>query len=371
MSLWNETLNTLKPYTVASHKIWAVEPEERGRILKLDWNESTLPPSPLVKQRLIALMEQEDFFRLYPSTFNEELLARLSAFVGLPAENIQYFGGSDAMHEYLVRTFLEAGDRVLILWPSYDNFRLTAESTGARMFYAELGPDFAFDETDFRRRMEAVKPRLVYICNPNNPTGTLIPRDTIARLLEDYPESCFLLDEAYIEFAGDSAACLVPDHSNLLISRTLSKAFGLANLRFGYLLASRENIAAISKIRNPKNVSSFTQTAAAAALEDIPYMEAYADAVRAARRYFIDTVNQGDLGEYLTAFESQGNFVLLRCKAPEIKEVLGRQWEAHNIFVRDVRQSASLEGCLRVSVGTKEQMEQVIQVASLALLPRK
>ena len=158
MKAWNETLDTIKPYTVASHKIWAVAPEERSRILKLDWNEATVPPSPLVKQRLRELMEQEDVFRLYPSTFNEELMARLAQYTGLPEENIQYFGGSDDLHEYLARAYLTAGDRVLILWPSYDNFRLTAESTGARLYYAELGEDFTFDETDFRRRLEALRP---------------------------------------------------------------------------------------------------------------------------------------------------------------------------------------------------------------------
>ena len=366
MSLWNETLNTIKPYTVASHKIWAVEPAERSQILKLDWNEATIPPSPLVRQRLMALMEEEDVFRLYPSTFNEALMARLAEYSGLPEENIQYFGGSDDLHEYLARAYLKEGDRVLILWPSYDNFRLTAESTGARLFYAELGEDFAFDETDFRRRMEAVKPRLVYICNPNNPTGTLIPRDTIARLLEDYPDSCFVVDEAYGEFAEESAEELVLSRENLLITRTLSKAFGLANLRFGYLLASRANIQAISKIRNPKNINTFTQVAATAALEDAAYMRQYVAMVQEGRRYFIDAINQGPLNAYMKAFESQGNFVLIRCRTPEVKTVLNRQWEARNIFVRDVRQSASLEGCLRVTIGKKSQMEQVIACASLA-----
>ncbi|MBQ7146987.1 MAG: histidinol-phosphate aminotransferase family protein [Lachnospiraceae bacterium] len=368
MKAWNETLDTIKPYTVASHKIWAVAPEERSRILKLDWNEATVPPSPLVKQRLRELMEQEDVFRLYPSTFNEELMARLAQYTGLPEENIQYFGGSDDLHEYLARAYLTAGDRVLILWPSYDNFRLTAESTGARLYYAELGEDFAFDETDFRRRLEAVKPRLVYICNPNNPTGTLIPAERIKALCGDFPDSCFVVDEAYGEFAEESADALVRERDNLLITRTLSKAFGLANLRFGYLLASRANIEAVSKIRNPKNINTFTQVAAVAALEDAAYMRQYAAKVQEARSYFTETINQGPLGAYLKAFPSRGNFVLLRCRTPEIKEVLKRQWEAANIFVRDVRQSPSLEGCLRVTIGEKSQMERVIETASLAFL---
>ena len=369
MNLWNESLDQVKPYTVASHKIWAVSPDERRGILKLDWNEAAIAPSPLVRRRLAELLDQDDFFHLYPSTFNEDLMKALSAYIGLPEENIQYFGGSDDLHEYLVRAYLREGDHVLILWPSYDNFRLTAESTGARMFYGELGADFVFDEESFRRRIEAVKPRLVYICNPNNPSGTLIPEAVIEGLLRDYPEICFLVDEAYAEFAGQTVAPLVRTYGNLLITRTLSKAFGLANLRFGYLLASRENIEAVSKIRNPKNINTFTQVAALAALQDIGYMQAYVREVQEARGQFIRAFNEGPLSAYIHAYESRGNFVLIRCRTPEIKAVLSRQWEAANIFVRDVRQSASLEGCLRITIGRRDQMQRVIETASLAFLP--
>ena len=366
MSNWNHQLDEIKPYTVASHKIWAVAPEERKNILKLDWNEAVIPPSPAVREAIASLMAQDDFFHLYPSTYNEGLMDAISEYCGLSENNIQYFGGSDSLHEYIARAFLREGDRVLVLWPSYDNFRLTAESTGAKLFYGELGPDFVFDQEAFERRIEVVKPRLVYICNPNNPTGTLLPQTLIASLLDTHEEILFLVDEAYAEFAGGSVQELVLDHENLLVTRTLSKAFGLANVRFGYLLASGDNIEAISKIRNPKNISTLTQVAAEAALRDWPYMAQYVRKVQEARSWFIQTINEGPLKEYLKAYESYGNFVLIRCRTPEIKMVLMKYWESRNIFVRNVQQSASLEGCLRVTIGEKSQMEQVIEAASLA-----
>jgi len=366
MSIWNEALDTIKPYRVASHKIWTVDPAERGGILKLDWNEAAVPPSPLVRQRIAEAIAQDDFFHLYPATHNESLMAALSAYTKLPEENIQYFGGSDSLHEYIARVYLKEGDRVLTLWPSYDNFRLTAESTGAKMFFADLTQDFTFDEDAFFLRIDTVKPRLVYICNPNNPTGTLLPQSLIRRLLERYPGVCFVLDEAYTEFAGVSAAELVREFSNLLITRTLSKAFGLANVRFGYLLASRANIRTIDKIRNPKNISTLTQVAAQAALEDSAYMLDYVETVRMAREYFTRSVNEGRLHDFLHAFESHGNYVLLRCRTPEIKEMLLKFWEENSIFVRNVTQSASLESCIRVTIGNGAQMERVLTVASLA-----
>ena len=366
MSIWNESLDTIKPYRVASHKIWTVEPGERRNILKLDWNEAAIPPSPLVRQRLAECMNQEDFFHLYPATHNEALMAALSRYLNMPEENIQYYGGSDSLHEYIARVYLKEGDRVLTLWPSYDNFRLTAESTGAKMFFADLTKDFEFDEDAFILRIDTVKPRLVYICNPNNPTGTLLPESLLRSLLERYPETCFVLDEAYAEFAGASAKELVLEYSNLLITRTLSKAFGLANMRFGYLIASRGNIRTMDKIRNPKSISTLTQVAAQAAVEDFAYMQQYVDSVSQAREYFTRSINEGRLHEFIHAFESRGNFVLLRCRRPEIKELLLKFWEENNIFVRNVTQSASLECCIRVTVGTGEQMGRVLAAASLA-----
>ena len=271
----NAYLRTIKPYSTASHKIWSVRPEDRDGILKLDWNESTLPPSPVVNEALSALLERPDFFRLYPSTYNAELLSALGRYTGLDPENIQYFASSDALHEYIARTYISPGGPVLILWPSYDNFRLTAEAEGAVIHYSELGKDFTFDAETFTHDIMKYQPSLVYICNPNNPTGTFIEPDILERVIAANSESMFVIDEAYIEFAGESVNSLVLKHDNLLVTHTMSKAFGLANFRFGYLVSCRQNISDISSIRNSKNVTTFAQTAVIAALSDVKYMQDY------------------------------------------------------------------------------------------------
>ena len=368
MSYVNPRLLTLKPYKVASHKIWSVPAEERNRILKLDWNEATVPPSPKVREALWALMEEEDFFHLYPSTFNEELMQALSAYTGVPEANLQYFGSSDSLHEYIARAYLGEGRKVLVLWPSYDNFRLTAESTGAALCYSEMNSEFELSLQQLREDLAREKPDMAYICNPNNPTGTLISSASVEELVRDFRDTVFLLDEAYIEFSGAASSCrLVLDHENLLVTRTLSKAFGLANIRFGYLIASEENIQAVSRIRNPKNITTFTQVAAVAALKDAAYMRAYAEEVRSAREIFVHGMNSGPLKDRFEAFPSCGNFVLVRCRNAEIKEKILKWYEAHNIFVRNVSQSASLANCIRVSVGTEAQMQQVLETTKLAI----
>ena len=151
MKFPNKYLRNLKPYKLASHKVWSVTPEERTTILKLDWNEASIPPSPKVKERIEKILNEPCFFNLYPTTYNDELHTLLSEYVDLPKENIQYFGSSDALHEYICKVFISVGDPVMILGPSYDNFRLTCQANGADVFFHYYNYDFTFFYKTFRR----------------------------------------------------------------------------------------------------------------------------------------------------------------------------------------------------------------------------
>jgi len=361
MSYINKYLRNFKPYNVASHKIWKVKPEERDTILKLDWNEATIQPSPQVKKRILQLMDT-NFLNLYPEVYNSELHELLAKYVQLPKENIQYFASSDSLHEYISHMYITVGDPILILWPSYDNFRLTAEVAGARVMFYELEDDFSLNEVEFEEVILIKNPSLVYICNPNNPTGLLLDKSYIEHLLNKFPNTMFLIDEAYIEFSKEETCKdLVCEYNNILISRTMSKAFGLANIRFGYLLASEENIDYISRIRNPKNITSFAQQGVIGALSDIEYMESYVVEVNKAKRYFIDRINN-DCKDKLCAYESNGNFVLVRCKNYDMKKKLLQYLENNNVFVRNISHSKKVEDCVRVTIGTRSQMERVVNL---------
>ena len=139
----------------------------------------------------------------------------------------------------------------------------------------------------------------------------------------------------------------------------MSKAFGLANVRFGYLLASTENIKYISSIRNPKNITTFAQEAVIGALSDVEYMRSYVSKVNAAKEEFIDGINKF-CGNRFHAFESSANFVLVRCEDQLTKSELLNHLERNNVFVRNVSQSEIVKDCIRVTIGTKEQMEKVL-----------
>lgn len=360
MKFPNKYLRNLRPYKLASHKIWSVTPKERAGLLKLDWNEATIPPSPLVKIRLNQLMDEPGFFNLYPPTYNSRLHQLLADYVGLPKENIQYFASSDALHEYICKVFISVGDPVMILGPSYDNFRLTCQANGADVIFSRYNPDFSFTPDSFEADIQEKEPAVVYICNPNNPTGNVHEQEYIEHLLREFPDTLFLIDEAYFEFSGKSCKDLVLSYDNILISRTMSKAFALANFRVGYLIGSVDNVQFVNRIRNPKNLSTFAQEAAIAALSDIDYMLKYVEEVRKGKEYLRKELSVYEK-EFLI-YPSGGNFLLLKFHSRESKIALLEYLSNNDIFVRDTTQDTMLYNCFRITIGTEEQMKRVKSV---------
>lgn len=363
MRFINKYLRNLAPYKVASHKIWEVPSEERRKMLKLDWNEATIPPTPLVNKRLTELVSQEEVYYLYPSTNNVQLLNLLAKYTSLPSDTIQYFASSDSLHEYLVRMFVGVGDPILILGPTYDNFRLTCESQGAQIYYYDYSNNFELDKAAFKKKIKEITPSLVYICNPNNPSGNIVEKEFLLELIESYPDTIFLIDEAYYEFFGQTMSNYVLVHPNLFVTRTFSKAFALANFRAGYLISSTENILQISKIRNPKNFTTFTQEAVIAVLSDVEYMRDYVKEVLEARDYFKDQLLNSPLVK--TIYPSEGNFLLIEFKDFDIKMKVYNELSENNIFVRNLMHSDLLLNTLRITIGTVEQMKRVIGVIKI------
>lgn len=358
MRFINKYLRNLAPYKVASHRIWEVEPTERSQILKLDWNEATIPPSPNVQKRLRNLVEQSDSYFLYPSTHNKRILELLSKYTGLPENKIQYFASSDAAHEYLVRTYVSAGDPILILGPTYDNFRLSSETQGATIYYHDLDDGFVWNLNSLINTINKVRPSLLYICNPNNPTGNVISRSDIEKILQEYPDVIILIDEAYYEFSGVTVMDLVDQYQNLFVSRTFSKAFAIANFRAGYILSHEENIAQISKIKNPKNFTTFTQEAVIGVLEDLEYMNSFVKEVGKAKEFFTNELNK--LNSVKQVYKSAGNFVLVQFNSMDIKNQVFNFLTNHNIYTRNLTHHPDLEHCLRITIGTTDQMRRVL-----------
>ena len=353
----NAFIENLNPYRVASHRVWEVSAEERAGMLKLDWNEATVPPSPKVKEALVSVVQDEQSFSLYPNTHNHELLGLLADYVGVQTNEIQYFASSDAAHEYVTKLVLTQGSQVLILGPTYDNFRLTCESQGAQVYYADYTENFELEGILLREAIERLNPDLVYLCNPNNPSGNVLDLDFIASLLEAFPESTFLLDEAYYEFSGLTAVSLLKRHANVYISRTFSKAFALAGFRAGYMVSQPENMERLNRIRNAKNFTTLTQVAVTAALKDVNYMWRYVREVNECKDWFSEALTA--MG--LKVFPSFGNYVLVRFASEADRNGMFEKLASRNIFVRSLSHHDFVKSCLRITVGTRVQMEWVFE----------
>nr|SMD28985.1 Gene duplicate 1-A/1-B protein [Capnocytophaga canimorsus] len=358
----NKYLKKIQPYTLTSHKVWEISPKDEkfANILKLDWNEATIAPTPLVKEYISKFLNNYHL-NWYPDVRREEILDRLAKYVELPKDFIQYFSSSDAIHEYIATMLLSTMSKVLILGPTYDNFRLTCQSRGAEVVFFQFEKDFSFDAHSFRKKIQEEKPTLVYICNPNNPTGYLHNVEYIEALLKEFKDSIFLIDEAYFEFSGISCKDLIQKYSNIIITRTFSKAFAIANFRIGYMLAPIEIIKTINLIRNPKNISSCTQQAAIAVLDDIGYMRSYVEEVNKSKSLFIDQL-QRVFQNIAQVYSSSGNFILIDFHSLEEKNRFLFFLEENSIFVRNLSFSYRQGYYVRVTIGTKEQMDFVLKV---------
>ena len=344
----NHYVQTLKPYIPTSHKVW--EQPHKEKILKLDWNESTLPPSPLVTQALQEYLNT-GVLQWYPDTKNTELYTLLAQYVGVDSDQIEVFGGSDCAHEYILQVFLDTNTKVLIVSPTYDNFRARAQGIGINAYFFPLSSDFSLNFEALNEAIINYAPQMVYVCNPNNPTGTTYCSTQLQNLIQAHPYTIFLIDEAYYEFCGQTLSHLTTTYKNLIVTRTFSKAFGLASFRVGYCISHAQNIALINKLRNPKSLSAFAQIAATHALKDEQYMWAYVEEIKNAREWFHTQLDDLDIKTY----PSSANFILV-----SHIEDLYRLLEQHQIFIRDYRHI--IPNHFRITIGTRTQMEKVIEV---------
>lgn len=339
----------LQPYVGAGQT--PMHLPHRERIAKLDWNECVRPPSPRVREALAEFVAQGTL-NWYPDVEATQLRSALSDYTGVDPDAIRVFGGADAALEYIARTFLENDDEVVWSPPTYDNVRVYVESCGARL---QVAPVQSIWNPEPGALLAAVttQTRMVYLANPNNPTGTLYSADQIAALLWACPSVGFVVDEAYGEYAGVTAASLVTAHPNLMIVRSFAQAFGLAGLRIGYVLSHPDNLRIMDRIRVGKNTNSAAQVAAIAALRDPEYLRATVAETRLSMRLLADAL--GQLG--LTVRTTPANFALVRVGDPE---TMCRFLANRLIFVRNRHQVAHLDGYIRITVGDTATTERVI-----------
>ncbi|MEW5762144.1 MAG: histidinol-phosphate transaminase [Bacillota bacterium] len=333
-ALVRPALRAMVPYRV---------PEHRG-VIKLDANENPYPFPPAVQAAVLAAVNGRAFTR-YPDGAARELREALARYTGVAPENVLVGNGSDEVILNLLLTF-GTGRRVVIAAPTFSMYRLHAVVAGAEPVEVPCRADFAVDAAALAAA--AREAAVLILCSPNNPTGNVTPLEVIEELLGNCP-GLVVVDEAYAEFAGVSAVELLPRRPRLVLLRTFSKAFGLAGLRVGYMLADADVVEGVWRVKQPFNVNTFSQRAALAVLR---HPEPFREQIRAICRDRDALYEELRRVPGVTAFPSRANFILFRTPLPaaEVYEgLLGR-----GILIRNV-DGPLLPGCLRVTVGRPEE----------------
>jgi histidinol-phosphate aminotransferase len=327
--------------------------EGRAKKLRLDFNENTVGCSPAVLRALSRMTAKE--MAIYPEY--QATTKRLARFFGVrPAEIHLTNGIDDALH-LISDTFIEDGDSVLVVEPTFDMYRFFAELAGARVVALRYDDEMRFpvDETVRALRQTPKRcPRVLYIANPNNPTGTLVQREDLRKILSAASHTLVLVDEAYFDFAGLTILPWIRKYPNLLVARTFSKSAGLAALRVGCLFGNAEMLAAMRRACTPYPVNSAALVAAEAAIRDPRFLQKYTREVLLSRA----SLEKGLLRLGARIYPSSANFVLADF-GPGARRLV-RILERQGILVRG-RRDFPREGFVRISAGTRADTRKVLR----------
>ncbi|MBI4597582.1 MAG: histidinol-phosphate transaminase [Candidatus Omnitrophica bacterium] len=322
-------------------------------VIKLASNENALGPSP--KAVAAAQKALKDLHR-YPESTCPLLRAKLAKKLHVDPSALIFGNGSDELIVLALRAFVDPGDGVVVAAPTFLIYELQAKACGAKVVVVPL-TNYRYDLPAMRARITA-DTKLVFIANPDNPTGTYVTRQEVLAFVRDLPRHVLVfMDEAYYEFADapdyPQTIPLIEQHP-LIVTRTFSKAYGLAGLRIGYGIAEPAVVAAMDAVREPFNVNSLAQAAAVAALDDTAFLAKTRKLVADGKRYLLRECDQLKI----RSIPSATNFILLKLgpRAPEIAHALLQR----GVIVREMS-GWKLTGCLRITIGTPAENRKFIQ----------
>lgn len=330
--------------------------------IKLDANENPFSWPAGMREELFS---GTFAFNRYPDGEAKLLRQAIGGYNGVNTEEILVGNGSDELIQIILHTFGGRGRSLLIHPPTFTMYAAAAAITSTAVINVPLlegtrldlktmlqycadnsqGDLAAYPGDD---QVRAEKAGVIIICNPNNPTGTLFPREEILQIIEN-SKSLVVVDEAYTEFSGETLIDLINDYPNLLIMRTFSKAFGMAALRLGYVAGNRELITCLNKVRQPFNVNSFSQQAGVTALK---YAASYGDQIEIIKKEMQMLYNELNKVPGLSVLPTGANFILFK---PKDADRWAAELSAKGFTVRNLGELPGLGKCLRMSSGTPEE----------------
>jgi histidinol-phosphate aminotransferase len=333
----------------------AYHPPLAGRdALRLDFNENTFAPSPTVLARIQALTAEA--LTTYPERGPVE--AVVARHFGLQPEQILLTNGVDEGIRLICETFLDPDSEAIVFTPSFFMYDVSIGLMTPNIRRVQAGPDLAFDLPAI---LSAITPqtRLIFIATPNNPTGATVPRAALLAIAAAAPHAVLMADEAYFHFHGETTLPDINDYPNLLVCRTFSKAYGLANLRLGMIAGATRLIEFLRKVASPYNVNGVALAVLPDALSDSQYLDWYVDQVRQGRDRIAAALDQ--LG--VPHFPSATNFILMKI-GPKHREFVAAM-RAHGILLRDRSSDPGCDGFVRITIGIEAHV-----TLALAALPQ-
>jgi histidinol-phosphate aminotransferase len=320
--------------------------EGRRGLLRLDFNENTLGPSPRVVEAIRALPAEA--YATYPEYAGLE--AAYARAIGLEREQVAVFNGADAAIRAVFDAFGKPGSVFLTTQPTFGYYQPCARISGMSVRSVPYEADLSFPWLALRAEL-ALRPHLCFVCNPNNPTSTLVASERLVELAREHDRTLFVVDEIYEPFTGESVLPQATSLPNLLALRTLSKATGLAALRIGFACGSAPLVERAFRVTGPYDINAFAVVAARAALDDAAYTSAYVAEVAAAKAWTLGELQR--LG--LRHFHQGGNYLLV-WPGQDVAQVEARLRE-QGILVRSMAGKPLIDGSFRLSVGTRPQMQ--------------
>ncbi len=335
------------------------EAEPSGPRIRLDANESAFDFPEELKREIWETFAQAAWNR-YPDSECRELRKALAEREGVSAHQVLLGNGSDEIIRDLLVCFGGPGTRTVFPTPTFSMYRLLTIALGGTPVGVPLQADWSLDAPALQQEMAAETTRILFLSSPNNPTGNSFSAETMLDLLQG-TDRLVVVDEAYRMFSGGSLVARLGDFTNLAILGTFSKAFSLAGLRVGYVVAHPEVIQTLNRVRLPYNLHAFAQAAARVALRNPDLWQAQAEQIMAERERVARALS-GYPG--VTVFPSQANFILVRVSgALDLRNKLAGQ----DIAVRGFPANEGLSDCLRITIGLPQENDALLAACRQAL----
>lgn len=328
------------------------KPEKVEGAIKLDSNENFALDRDFVAGVAAEAAKQVDL-REYPLGQMDELYARLAKYAGVSVKCVAVGSGSDQIIELLLSTL--GGRRATVFSPTFSYFINRCKLHGIKVYQVPLEPDFTLDKKAFVKT--AKRSDLIYICSPNNPTGNQLDRQEIIEVVDSLEDRLMLIDEAYVDFADYSLSGDAIKRNNVIVLRTLSKAFGLAGARVGYIVSNRKFVRIFrSIIQSPYPISTLSLAIASGVLEDVDQVKQTIKSVRLERERVFARLSKID---GIKIFRSDANFIFM--EAGKNYQAISKTLNSNGIVVKLLGNITNHKGCMRITIGTREMNDKYLK----------